>query len=83
MPITTWQIGPLWKALNARGVAEMAERQQGIEDYAGRPMASLRELSGAEVLRTLSKLGEQSSAGETTGWAWKQRDGDTWIGRLW
>jgi hypothetical protein len=82
MPTTTWQIDLLWKALDARGVAEIAERQQGIGDYAGRPVASLRELSGAEVLRILSKLGEQPSAGETTGSAWNQWNEDTWIDRL-
>jgi hypothetical protein len=51
-------------------------------NHAGRPVASLRELSGAGILRILSKLGEQPPADGTTGSAWDQRDEDTWIDRL-
>lgn len=80
-PIATWQVDLLRKTLDARGLTEMTDRQQTIEQYAGRPVASLRELTSEEAINILAKLAEQRPAAGT-GSLWDQRDEDTWIDRL-
>lgn len=82
-PVSDWQIDLIRKALDARGLAEMAARQERVEQVVGRALASLRDLSSEEALAVLSGLGAEparSPSGE--GSAWDQREGDTWIDRL-
>ncbi len=81
-PITDWQVDLLRKALDARELVTMADRQQAIEAVAGRPVASLRTLSHEEALRILSRLGQAPAPKSASGSAWDQRDEDTWIDRL-
>lgn len=80
-PIPDWQIGLLRKALDARGLTSMSERQRAIEAAAGRSVESLRALTHEEGLRVLSHLGQQGGvrAGKS---AWDDREEDTWIDRL-
>lgn len=80
-PIATWQVDLLRKTLDARGLTEVTDRQRAVKQYAGRPVASLRELTSEEAIKILAKLGEQRSAAGT-GSLWDQRDEDTWIDRL-
>ena len=81
-PIADWQVDLLRKALDARGLKSMTERQLVIEAAAGRSVDSLRALSHDEALRVLSRLGQQGSPGPDQKSAWDDRDGDTWIDRL-
>lgn len=81
-PIADWQVDLLRKALDARGLTTMAERQLAIEAAAGRPVESLRSLSHAESLSVLSRLGPISPRPSSSASAWDQRDDDTWIDRL-
>lgn len=81
-PIATWQVDLLRKTLDARGIVEMAERKQVIEQHAGRAVASLKELTSGEAISILSKLGELASNSTSTASAWDQREEDTWIDRL-
>ena len=79
-PITQWQVDLLRKALDARGLQTMEDRQQAIEDAAGRPVQSLRALTHDEAMTVLTKLRQGS---QTTGRSqWDERDEDTWIDRL-
>lgn len=80
--ITDWQIDLLRKALDARGLTEMPERQRAIEAAAERPVDSLRTLTHEEALRVLSRLGPAPASPTRTGSAWDERDEDTWIDRL-
>ncbi|HSX65929.1 hypothetical protein [Nocardioides sp.] len=81
-PISDWQIDLLRKALDARGLISMTERQQAIETAAERQVESLRALSHHEALAVLSRLGQAPAPKSPSGSAWDQRDGDTWIDRL-
>lgn len=81
-PIADWQVDLLRKALDARGLTAMAERQQAIEQAAGRPVESLRALTHAEALGVLSKLGPAPAQEKVAASAWDERDEDTWIDRL-
>lgn len=81
-PIADWQVDLLRKALDARGLTVMEERQQAIETAAGRPVPSLRALTHEEGLRVLSRLGSQPALRRTEKSAWDDRDEDTWIDRL-
>lgn len=80
--IADWQVDLLRKALDARGLKSMAERQLDIEAAAGRSVDSLRALSHDEALRVLSQLGQQGSAALSEKSAWDDRERDTWIDRL-
>ena len=80
-PAADWQIDLLRKALDARGLTSLTERQQAIEAAAGRPIESLRALTDEEALRVLSRLGPAPEK-QRTGSTWDQRDEDTWIDRL-
>lgn len=76
-----WQIDLLRKALDARGLTSMAERQQAIETAAGRAVESLRALTHDEALSVLNRLGPVPSK-QTASSSWDDRDEDTWIDRL-
>ncbi|MBM7517562.1 hypothetical protein [Nocardioides nitrophenolicus] len=80
--IADWQVDLLRKALDARGLKSMTERQRAVEAAAGRRVDSLRALSHDEALRVLSRLGQQGSPGSDEKSAWDDRDGDTWIDKL-
>jgi hypothetical protein len=80
--IADWQIDLLRKALDARGLTSMLERQQAIEAAAGRPVESLRALTHEEGLRVLSHLGQEHRAGRAETSSWDDREEDTWIDRL-
>jgi len=81
-PIADWQVDLLRKALDARGLTSMSDRQQAIESAAGRTVESLRSLTHDEGLRVLSRLGQQPSAGRSATSQWDDREEDTWIDRL-
>ncbi|WP_460847036.1 hypothetical protein [Nocardioides ultimimeridianus] len=79
-PIADWQVDLLRKALDARGITEMSDRQRAIEEALGGPVTSLRALTSEEANRTLARLG--ASAPSSSGSQWDQREADTWIDRL-
>lgn len=80
-PIRDWQIELLRKALDARGLTTMAERQTLIEQLAGHPVSALRDLTHDDAMALLTKLGSNApKAG--SGSVWESREGDTWIDRL-
>lgn len=81
-PVADWQIDLLRKALDARGLTAMAERQRAIETAAGRPVESLRALTQDEALSVLNRLGQAPMKKTSGASAWDDRDGDTWIDRL-
>lgn len=81
-PISDWQVELLRKALDARGLTTMAERQAVVEESVGHPVESLRALTQEEALQALAKLGEQRTARPSGGSSWDNRDEDTWIDRL-
>lgn len=72
----------LRKALDARGLTTMAERQQVIEEAVGRSIESLRALTHNEALRVLSQLGQTPAPPTSSNSAWDDRDEDTWIDRI-
>lgn len=81
-PVADWQVDLLRKALDARGLTQMADRQQAIQAAAGRSVNSLRDLSHDEALSVLSRLGKAPAASESGKSAWDDRGEDTWIDRL-
>ncbi|GHJ60413.1 hypothetical protein NOK12_29310 [Nocardioides sp. OK12] len=81
-PITEWQVDLLRKALGARGLTTMEERQEAIESAAGREVASLRALTHDEGMKVLSRLGQRPASAKTTTSRWDDREEDTWIDRL-
>lgn len=81
-PVSDWQVDLLRKALDARGLASMVERQAAIEPAAGREVPSLRALTQEEALRILKQFGQEAPKRSSTGSAWDDRDEDTWIDRL-
>jgi DNA polymerase-3 subunit epsilon len=81
-PIADWQVDLLRKALDARGLTGMDERQTAIEAAAGRAVESLRALTHDEGLQVLSRLGQAHTSGRADTSAWDDRDEDTWIDRL-
>ena len=81
-PIADWLVKDIRTALEARGLATMAERQHAIETAVGRPVESLRSLTRAEALRVLSLLGPTPAPQTKPMSAWDARDEDTWIDRL-
>ena len=80
-PVADWQVDLLRKALDARGLTSMVERQRVIEEAVGHAVTSLRALTGEEAMRTLARLGERAPA-KAAGSRWDERDEDTWIDRL-
>ena len=81
-PIAEWQVDLLRKALDARGLTSMTDRQHAIESAAGRAVESLRALTHDEGLQVLSRLGQQPSGGRSASSQWDDREEDTWIDRL-
>lgn len=79
--LASWLVDSLRKALTARGLTTMTERQEAIESLAGRPVDGLTSLSRAEAMRILAELTPQS-ASQTGASSWDDRDEDTWIDRL-
>lgn len=80
-PIGDWQIDLIRRALDGRRVTEMSERQSLIAEAAGRPLASLRDLSSEEANAVLAALGKQPPRRETAS-LWDSRDEDTWLDKL-
>lgn len=77
------QVAQLRARLDGTGLSSMQDRQQLIEQLAGRPIASLRDLTSGEARVLLIRLPASASAVQSQrGSAWDQRDGDTWIDRL-
>lgn len=81
-PIADWQRDLIRKALDARGLTTMDERQQAVEVAAGRPLASLRDLTHDEAFKLLERLGPSTRASDRSESSWDSRDEDTWIDRL-
>jgi DNA polymerase-3 subunit epsilon len=77
-----WQVDNLRKSLDALGLDTMAQRQALIEELAGRPVASLRDLNFTEARTVAEALAARRTDSAETGSAWDNRDGDTWIDRL-
>ena len=82
--IADWQIEQLRRALDTNGVTDMAARQQVIEQLAGRPVASLRQLKSPEARTLLEQLQARSASAAPRSQAstWDDRDQDTWIDKL-
>lgn len=81
-PVSDWQVDLLRKALDARGLTSMVERQTAIEAAAGREVPSLRALTQEEALAILNQFGQEPQRRSSSGSAWDERDEDTWIDRL-
>jgi len=81
-PISDWQVDLLRKALDARGLTSMADRQAAIETAAGREVPSLRALTQEEALGILNQFGQEPPKRSSSGSAWDDREADTWIDRL-
>lgn len=83
LPVTDGQVVQLRAKLDGSGLTSMAERQALIEKLAGRPVASLRDLTMAEARVLLFAIPTASTGhSRRQGSAWDQREGDTWIDRL-
>lgn len=80
--IADWQVDLLRKALDGRGLASMADRQQAVEDAAGRPVESLRALTHDEAMSVLTRLGQTPASERRASSSWDERDEDTWIDRM-
>lgn len=81
-PIPEWQVGLLRKALDARGLTCMEDRQRTIESAAGRKVESLRSLTHNEGVQVLSRLGQLTQTAHTESSSWDDREEQTWIDRL-
>lgn len=83
MLATPGQVQSIRSTLDEAGIHTQEERQQVLEKYAGRPLASLRDLYADEVnelRRRLLQRGESST--HRGGSAWDNREEDTWIDRM-
>lgn len=82
--IADWQVEQLRRALDARGLTDMASRQQFIEELAGRPVTSLRDLHSSEARQLLEQIQTRSASAKAqrSGSSWDDRDEDTWIDKL-
>jgi len=80
--IAAWQRDLIRKALDARGLTSMEDRQRAVSGAAGRDVASLRDLTRDEAIHVLNRLGEAESRGDRSASLWESRDEDTWIDRL-
>lgn len=81
-PIADWQVELLRRALDARGLTSMDDRQRAVEGATGRAVRSLRDLTHDEGIRVLNRLGEASRGADRSTSLWESRDEDTWIDRL-
>lgn len=81
-PIADWQRDLIRKALDARGLTAMEDRQQAVEVAAGRAVTNLRDLTHDEAIHVLNRLGQAGAAGGRKTSLWESRDEDTWIDRL-
>lgn len=81
-PIADWQRDLIRKALDARGLASMEDRQSAVAGVADRDIASLRDLTHDEAIRVLNRLGQTEARSERSASLWESRDEDTWIDRL-
>lgn len=74
----------LRKALDDLGVTDMADRQSRVVEAAGRPVASLRDLTFTEARQVSEKLAAQKreSSDSRPRSSWDDREGDTWIDRM-
>lgn len=81
-PIADWQRDLIRKALDARGLTAIEDRQRAVEGAAGREVATLRDLTHDEAIRVLNRLGEAGSTRDRSASLWDSRDEDTWIDRL-
>lgn len=80
--IADWLVDRLRKALDARGLTTMAERQKAIGAAAERPVESLRSLSRSEALGVLERLALAQAPQKRSATAWDDRHEETWIDRL-
>lgn len=80
-PVAGWQVDLLRKALDARHLTDQHERQDLIEQHAGRSLTSLRDLTSEEAVKVISALGRDAAPSQS-GSSWDDREDDTWIDRL-
>lgn len=81
--VTEWQVDLLRKALDSRGLTDQQARRALIEQHAGRPLTSLRDLTSEEALRVVTALGRSAGQAQPpSASAWDEREDDTWIDRL-
>lgn len=81
-PIADWQRDLIRRALDARHLTSMEDRQQAVEAAAGRTVSSLRDLTHDEAIRVLNRLGESAQGGERPTSLWESRDEATWLDRM-
>lgn len=81
-PVADWQVRLLLKA-RWTPVAFRTSRHGAtlIEEHAGRPLGSLRDLTSEEALQVIDALGRSTPQAQT-GSSWDEREDDTWIDRL-
>jgi len=77
-----WQVTSLREALDALELVTMDARKAVVEEIAGRPVRSLRDLTFAEARVVSEALAARRNSTNGSGSAWDNRDGDTWIDRL-
>lgn len=77
-----WQLDLIRRALDARGVESMSDRQALVVQHLGREVASLRELTSEEALTVLNAFGKNAPSTRTTGSLWDDRGDATWIDRM-
>lgn len=77
-----WQLTSLRKALDNLELVTVTERQKAVEGLAGRPLASLRDLTFIEAREILEQLTARQTPTNHVGSAWDDREEDTWIDRL-
>ncbi len=80
--IADWQVTRLRSSLDAMGLTDMPERQAVVERLAGRPVASLRDLTFAEAVSVIERLTRDKAAPKVQGSSWDDREEATWIDRL-
>jgi DNA polymerase-3 subunit epsilon len=80
--IADWQRNLIRKALDARGLTAMEERQLTVEGAVGRAVPNLRDLTHDEAIGVLNRLGETESRVERSTSLWESREEPTWIDRL-
>lgn len=69
-PIAEWQRALIRKALDARGLTSMEDRQLAVEGPAGRAVLTLRDLTHDEAIRVLNRLGESGPSGDRSASQW-------------
>ncbi|MDR6794790.1 DNA polymerase-3 subunit epsilon [Pseudarthrobacter oxydans] len=83
LPIKAEQIQAIRDAFGRAGVASQDERKALIEAVVLREVAGLRDLLAVDVQRILQRIeGRHSTKPRSTGSAWDNREGDTWIDKL-